>query len=478
MDWHDLEIWGLLYVASEWVIRISMLGIVPWRRTAQAASAWLLLIFFLPWLGFLLYLAIGWPKMPQWRREKLECLIEAMRPAFQRLRGSSNVIHPEVPAEFVHSVRLATNLGRLPIVGGNAAEILADYQPSIDRLVADIDSATHYVHLLYYIFGDDTTSARVIDALTRAVARGVQCRVLVDAVGNKQANTTLLPKLRGLGVNAREVLPVGFFHRKATRYDLRNHRKIAVIDGRVGYTGSLNLVDPKFKKNLEYEEVSIRVTGPVVLHLQILFAADWCLETDESLVGPMFLPEPHVTGNMVAQVLASGPGFELENNQRLIVSLIHGARSRIVITTPYFIPDEALLQALQTAVLRGVEVHLIVSRQRDQIFVGLAQESYYGQLLEAGVHIHRYKPRFLHAKHLTFDDDVAIIGSSNIDIRSFLLNAEVSLIAYDSEIVARLRQEQERYFHNSDLVTGPRWNARPRRKRFIQHLARLVSPLL
>jgi cardiolipin synthase len=222
----------------------------------------------------------------------------------------------------------------------------------------------------------------------------------------------------------------------------------------------------------------VRVTGPVVLELQYVFAADWFLETNEVLDGEAEFPCPAIAGAVPAQALASGPAFPMQNNQRLFVALVHGARKRVDLTTPYFIPDEPLLQAMQTAALRGVEVHLVVSAKADQLIVSLAQKSYYEELLEAGVHIHRYHANFLHAKHLSVDDAVALIGTSNLDIRSFALNAELMLLIYDPGVVARLAAEQQRYHANSCLLTLATWEQRPFSAKVVQNLARLLSPLL
>jgi cardiolipin synthase len=221
-----------------------------------------------------------------------------------------------------------------------------------------------------------------------------------------------------------------------------------------------------------------RVTGPVVLELQYVFAADWFVEVNEVLDGAAEFPSPEPAGGVPAQALASGPAFPTQNNQRLFVALIHGARARVVLTTPYFIPDEPLLQAMQTAALRGVEVHLVVSERGDHPVVALAQQSYYEELLEAGVHIHLYRTNFLHAKHLSIDDAVALIGTSNLDIRSFALNAEVMLLIYDAGVTARLAAEQERYFANSRPLTLAMWERRPFGAKLAQNLTRLLSPLL
>jgi cardiolipin synthase len=478
MAWTDIPYWAWIFFLGEWVIRLAMLVVVPFRRTPAAAKGWLLLIFFEPVIGLLIYLLIGRARLRRWQRERLARLPEAMADVFARLTNHPHVFHPDVGPALSQAVTLAENLGGLPILGGNAIELLVDYDGIIRRMVADIDRAENHVHLQFYIFADDGTTAHILDALGRAVKRGVRCRVLVDSIGSYSALRTLRPKLTELGVVIHAMLPVSLLPWKKARLDLRNHRKIVVIDGRVGYTGSQNMVGAVFKEGITYEELMVRVTGPVVLDLQYVFAADWFLETDEVLSGAAEFPYPEIAGEVPAQALPSGPAYPTQNNQRLFVALVHGARQRVVLTTPYFIPDEPLLQAMHTAVLRGVEVNLVVSEKEDQWFVSQAQKSYYEELLEAGVRIHLYRKSFLHAKHLSVDDSVALIGTSNLDIRSFALNAEVMLMIYDCGVAARLAAEQERYFANSRLLTLAAWQQRSFGRRFAQNLVRLLSPLL
>ena len=244
-----------------------MLVAVPFRRTPAAAKGWLLLIFFEPWVGLVVYLLIGRAKLRRWQREQLARLPRAMAGVVSRLANHPNVFHPEVGPALSQAVTLAENLGQSPILGGNAVELLTDYDGTIARLVGDIDRATDHVHLEFYIFADDHATAPVIEALGRAAQRGVRCRVLADAIGSRSPLRTLRPKLIALGVAVHEMLPIHLVPWKKARLDLRNHRKIAVLDGRVGYTGSQNLVSAEFKKGLTYEDLMARVTGPVVLEL-------------------------------------------------------------------------------------------------------------------------------------------------------------------------------------------------------------------
>lgn len=470
--------WAAAFYASEWIIRLIMMVVVPFRRSPEAAKGWLLFVFFLPWPGLALYLLIGRPRYPAWRLERFARLPDVLRLTGEKFARITTRTDPVLPANMTPAVTLTQNLGHLPAVGGNAVELISDYQGFIDQLVADIDAARHDVHLLFYIFASDATGWQVADALARAVRRGVKCRVLIDALGSRAWSAAVMERLASDGVAAHLMLPVNMLLRKSARADLRNHRKIAVIDGRIGYAGSQNIVDADFKPGIVNQELMVRVQGPVVLELQAVFIADWFIETEEVLDGPELHSPPALAGDTLAQVLPSGPDIPELGIETLIVALIHAARERIVIATPYFVPNEALMQAMRTAVLRGVAVHLVVSKVADQMLVSLAQRSYYSELLACGVRIHLYRDKLLHAKHVAIDDEICVIGSSNVDIRSFVLNAEVSLIIYDRVVALRLRQEQERYFTDSDLLEREVWRARPYAVKVVENFARLLSPLL
>ena len=470
--------WSEFYYLTEWAIRLVMLFYVPNRRTPAAARTWLLLIFLLPWPGLMLYAVIGRIYLPRKRVELQTLASQHIRAARFQMKAVSAAGGFSASPLAERAAALATNLGDFKPLGGNDIQLLSDYHVSIELLIADIEAAQKHVHLLYYIFENDVTGRRVADALIMATKRGVKCRVLMDAVGSARGLRHLGPQLRANGVEVTALLPVGLFRRNAARIDLRNHRKIAVIDGRIGYTGSQNIVDPLFIPGMPNEELVARCTGPVVAHLQAIFFVDRAIETDMMLDEPDTFPDVPAAGPAVAQLLPSGPGYGRENVQAIMVDLLHSACKRAVITTPYFVPDPPFLQAMQTAVLRGAQVHLIVPARSNQFVTNLAQQSYYGELLESDVKIHLYRPNFLHAKHLSVDDDVVLVGSSNIDIRSFALNAESSLLIYDAGVMAQLRAIQDRYFANSDLLTREKWDQRGVIARTSQNIARLADSLL
>jgi cardiolipin synthase len=474
---HDALNWTLLYGISQWVIRVAMLIYVPQRRTAAASRTWLLLILFLPWPGLIAYAVFGRIYVSKHRID-LQLVASRHIRAVQAQMAQYAFERPTLPPDMEMVVSLAARLGDFKPWGGNAVELLSDYKGAIDRLIVDIEAAQHHVHLLYYIFGDDAYGHLVVDALVRAVKRGVQCRVLMDAIGSKRALKTLAPQMRVDGIEVLAMLPFHLFRRNTARFDLRNHRKLAVIDGRIGHTGSQNIVDPEFVKGYPNEELNFRVIGPVVAQLQAVFIADHYMEAGVSLEAPVYFPELREVGEVVAQVVPSGPGYPRENGQELMITLLYSAKTRVVITTPYFVPDEPFLHAVRSASIRGVEVHLILSAHANQPVTQYAQRSYYDDLLNAGVKIHFYQPHFLHAKHFTVDDHTVLIGSTNIDIRSFALNSELNLLVCDLQVAEQLKALQQRYLDHSQLLDPVQWRNRPLLARTLQNIARLADSFL
>jgi len=466
-----------IYLCSEWAIRAVMLFYVPRKRSTPATRTWLLFIFFVPWLGLICYLLFGRIYIPRRRIEQQKHASERIA-RVQSQMGAQVEREPELPLNLQSIVPLATRLGDFKPFGGNAIELLAEYDAAIDRLIADIRAAQWQVHLLFYIFAPDETGRRVVAAMIEAAKRGVECRMLLDAVGSRHGLRAFTRSLQEAGVEVTPLLPVGLFRRNAARFDLRNHRKIAVIDGIIGYTGSQNIVNATFVPGYPNEELLLRVRGPVVAQLQAVFLADRYIETDTTLDLAKMFPSLAECGDAIAQVVPSGPGYGRENGQELMITLLYAARERVVLVTPYFAPDDAFLQAVRAAERRGVDVHLVVSMHANQRLTQLAQKSYYEELLGDGVDIYLYEPRFLHAKHLTIDDEIALVGSTNLDIRSFALNAEINMVIYDRAVVAKLCTIQERYFANSHRLTSEEVRARSPFKRTLQSVARLADSLL
>lgn len=477
-----------LRLAVDWLLVVIALFIVPQNRKPSAGMAWLLVIFLFPWLGYLLFFIFGSSKLPYARRNAQNTLNEAIKRSASQL-GSGNR-NPDsasvaVPDDFAPLARLNEALTGLPVVDGNALEILSHYDESIRRLAEDIDQAQNFVHLEYYILVLDETSEPVFAAMGRAAARGVTVRVMYDWLSTRGYKNyrAMLKRLKADGVIVQPMLPFRLPGMGYVRPDLRNHRKLVVIDDQTGYIGSQNLVKRNYHRRdqLAYDELVVRLQGPVVLELSAVFVTDWYSETSVMLDPgePGLAPEVPSYGTVRAQILPSGPGYEDENNLKLFTCLIHAARREITIVNPYFVPDEALIMALTSAARRGVKVTVINSEAQDQWLVAHAQCSFYEGLLRAGVEIYLYQaPVLLHSKFITVDDEMTTVGSSNLDLRSFYLNLEVTLVVYDAMVVKAFRQVEAQYLARCTRLRLEDWQQRPWRLVLLDNLARLTSELL
>ncbi|GGD18389.1 cardiolipin synthase [Aureimonas glaciei] len=471
------SLWSTILFLLNWGIIIGALVVIPFRRSPAAAQGWLLLFFFQPFAATILYFFIGDARHPKWRRERIKDVPSVVLKAIGEIPSAAEAALTLGPRSRT-AAHLVQTLGQLPCLSGNSIDLDPNYNRVVDRITADIDSATHHAHAMFYILHDDEAGNKVLSALERAARRGVKCRLLIDAVGSSYHRDAIARRLDGSGVEIRLILPLRFW-RRATRADLRNHRKIVVVDGRTGWVGSQNMHQIEYEPNTFYREVMARVTGPVVLELQAIFIGDWFLETDEDISAPELMPMPATTeGGVVAQVMPSGPDHPAGRLDTLFTDLIHSARERVVLTTPYFIPNEPLSLALQSAVQKGVKVTLFVTATTNSFLIDHAQRSYYDELLESGVEVMLYRERFLHAKHLSIDDDIAVIGSANMDRRSFELNSEVTLLAYDAGVVKQMRRIENDYRAKSARLMPDDWDQRGFFTKLTENATRLISPLL
>ena len=487
MFWNWATITALVGLVG-WILPFVMLFIVPVNRKPSSATAWLLLIFLLPYLGLALFLLLGSPKLSKRRRAEQHKMSELISKIVAETRmhpESAAILNPEIPSRYEPFVKLNTNLADLPAIAGNAVELLPEYNSVFARIAQDIDHAQQFVHIEYFATSRDEETEAIFAAMERAVSRGVKVRMLMDHLGSRKYPNfkTMRERLTATGIEHHLTLPLHFFGAKYTRIDLRNHRKIVVIDGQIGYTGSQNLIKRNYfrKDAIYYDELVARISGPAVSELEAAFATDWYSESGILLTrqnAPEVAIDLKAAGEVLCQVLPSGSGFENENNLKLFTSLIHAARQKLVITNPYFVPDDALMTALTSATQRGVDVTLVNSEASDQFLVSHAERSYYEDLLKAGVKLYRYKaPILLHSKHITIDDDIAVIGSSNMDIRSFLLNLEVTLICYAPSVVAALRPVEARNLSRSNAVNLEEWETRSTREKFYENISRLTAAL-
>ncbi len=458
------------------------------RRPARGvALAWLTLALALPYLGAILYFLIGERRVPRSRADRLL----KMRADFRRL-AKPHVERHRVSDDTVqsHDSRALQKAGLsffgVPPIAGNSLVLASDTLEMLGRIAADIDTARHSVLMEFYIWNDGGLTAEVRDALIRAAGRGVECLVLIDAMGAGTWWRSNGPaQLRAAGVKLREALPVGLLRGLAGRTDLRLHRKIVVIDGAVAWTGSMNMVDPRyFKRDAgvgEWVDAMTRIEGPVAGLLAAVMIGDWIAETGENLdtvVQDTRLAVAEPKGDVPAQVIASGPGESGEGLLQVMLALINAADREVIITTPYFVPEDQLVTALRGAAARGVKVVIVLPKRIDSIMVRYASRSFFDEVIEMGGEIREFRNGLLHTKSITIDGAVALFGTANFDMRSLWLNYEVSLLVYGGSFIAELRRLQAVYIDGSDEVRLVPWPKRPLVERLRESALRLLSPLL
>lgn len=459
-----------VYLTAGWALYLVWLGlwIVLQKREPVATISWLISLAALPYLGFLIYYFFG----PQ----------RIHRQRLRRVRARATLPPPPpglTPSpEAIELARLGQATTGLPPTTATQARLLIDGGAKYAALLADIAQARERIHLEYYIYQPDRTGTALRDALIERARAGVTVRLLLDAVGSGATKQRFIQPLIDAGAH------VAWFHPMKLRWlwrrpwlNLRTHRKIVVIDGKVGYTGGINITDEEDERLREdaYRDLHLRLEGDVVRELELVFTEDWCYATGEPPI--RHVNAAPVQGTIAAQVVSSGPDSSWEAIHRVHVGAIHAARKRVWLVTPYFVPGEAARMALTSAALGGLDVRLLVPKLSDSRLVTYAARSYFDELLEAGVKIHEYGPRMLHTKALLCDEEMAIVGSANFDHRSFRLNFEISVMFYNAtlagELAALIEQECSRAPRARSDRERSLW-----RTRLPEALARLVSPLL
>ena len=421
------------------------------HREPASRIAWVAVVTAVPLLGIVAYILFGEVNIGRRRAEKMRRVMAAMP-----VEAAAAAHFPE---RYEHLFRVGMSISGLPPVAGNSGRLLADSNAAIDALVADIDAAREHVHVLFYIWLADNNGRKVAEALARAARRGVTCRAMVDGLGSRAfVRSGLWTQMREAGVRTAVALTVGSVVLRSLlgRIDLRNHRKIVVIDNRITYCGSQNCADPEFRVKARFApwvDCVARLEGPIALQNQRLFAGDWMSFTDENLDGLLRAGETAGGAGFAAQVIGTGPTVRHSAMPEMFESLIYSARRELVVTTPYYVPDESMQTALCSAAYRGVKTTLVVPARNDSWIVAGASRSYYAELLDAGVTIHEYVGGLLHAKTLTLDGEVSLIGSANMDRRSFDLNYENNILLCDEAMTRAIGERQASYIASSRAVT-------------------------
>ncbi|MBT8485649.1 MAG: cardiolipin synthase [Phycisphaerales bacterium] len=475
--------WTIAAFLGEAATRVTIVAYILLRRPRPAATnlAWIVVILAVPLAGVCAYFLVGEARLSRGRIARHAVIHRKLRQVTAIERAESRQ-SAQVQPEYRAIANLATTVRETPPTPGNTLQLIGDTDTFVETLEADIDAAVAHCHLVFYIYLDDVVGQRVARALLRAAERGVACRLLVDDVGSRAfLRSRLARRLADGGVEVVRALPANLLRLLFARIDLRNHRKVVVIDGVRGFVGSHNIADDDFaikRRFAPWVDAMVRLEGPAARDLQALFAEDWFLDTGESLEPVLSIDPPLSKQGVSTQVLGTGPNSGNEGLHQLTLSAIHTANEEIVITTPYFVPDDATNAALQTAARRGVETRLIVPARNDSPLVAAASRGQYAGLLDAGVSIHEFTGGLLHAKTITFDRRLALITTANLDRRSFELNFESSLLVYDTDFASQLRFLQHSYLDRATTVDAARWHARWWPRRLWENAAGTLSPLL
>ena len=452
--------------------------------TSPARLAWIVVLFVLPYFGVLIYWMFGEVHLGRDFTQKRKKIIDKLNAHNPAVLGSkitlAKVVKPEYQAAFAYSAK-ATGF---QTTVGNSAELMADAAETRKRMITDFDAATDHIHVLYYIWLVDGMGIDTAQALIRATKRGVTCRAMVDGMGSrKMVGSKIWQEMIDAGVQVSVALPIKNIFKVLffSRIDLRNHRKITVIDGNIGYSGSRNCADPEFRVKPKYApwvDIMLRIEGPIVGQNQMLFASDWLIENPDTPLDSFFYDSTPKLNGFPAQVFSDGPTQRHGTTPQFLGTLISQAQHTLIISTPYFVPDYSLVSILCATAYRGVDVTMIFPQNNDSFIVAATSHSYYWQLLEAGVKIYEYKPGLLHAKTLTVDGEVSLIGSTNLDLRSFDLNYENNIVFSDTALTADIMQRQYQYIADSDEVTREEVKNWPLSYRIWNNVIATMGPVL
>ena len=460
-----------------WALCIAVVIILQ-RRSAAATLAWVLVLLFLPIVGLVVYRLIG-PLRLERKKLKRSVSRRAIRESLAALVALDAL--DDDSREHLQLAAVAMGLGEASPLSADELDVYLDGASAYDAILGAIAAATHHVHLEYYIWEPDAIGTQLRDLLVARAKEGITVRMLVDGMGSNHLSRAFFRPLRAAGVEVAWFNPIRLGSLRLRRPDFRTHRKIVVCDGQVGFTGGMNITDVHSAKlsPAYWRDTHLRITGAAVWPMQRMFVEDWYFAADAQ--GPIdadLFPSPPRTGSHLVQIVGSGPDSDSFAIHKVLFTAINQATDRLWLTTPYFVPDEALLAALISAGLRGVDTRLLVPLRGDSRLVDFAARSYFPELLAAGVKIYEYESRFIHAKTVVSDDDVAVIGTANLDNRSFRLNFELAAIAYGAHVNGVLADAFVADLRESRELTAETLVRQPLRYRLGQATARLISPLL
>ncbi len=479
--------WAIV-LAHASIFTVIAFRVIMRKPAVGVALAWILLVGAIPGVGAVFYLLVGERRVGQRRAKRIARLHTDYAQLAERIvdNSTTQVDWSTHRPEARHMDRLGTALVGVPTVTGSSGRLLTDSEQILKQIADDVDAAKTSVLMEFYIWNEGGLADKVVDSLIRASKRGVSCRVLVDAVGARPWWRGQQPeRLRSAGIKVRKAFPAGIWQAIFSRNDLRLHRKIIVIDDAVAWTGSMNLVDPRYFKqdaNVgQWVDAMVRAEGSVIAPLAMTVIGDWIVESGESLeeiLASTSLGRVRPKGDGDSQVIPSGPVETSDAVLQMLLALVNSAHEELVFTTPYFVPDESVVCAIRGAAGRGVRVHVVLPKRVDSVLTRYASRSYLEELMELGVQIHQFRNGLLHTKSITADRSISMFGTVNLDMRSIWLNYEVSVFVYSSIFGAHLRELQQSYMDASDLLDLNEWSQRPLHEKLLENTLRLVSPVL
>ncbi len=478
--------WALtaLWIVNYAAVAIAIVHILLTRKEPRGMFTWILALFFLPVIGLVLYLLVGEVSI----RRKVRRRRRRRQQIAGRLASRTAVLGQTFDARRVENlstsqqsmIHLASRVSGAYVTSGNEVVIYNDAEQAFLALQLGIEAAQSHVHMLYYIFRDDDTGRSIGELLRKKARQGVEARLLLDAVGCWRMSRAFLAWLRDGGVKVSFFLPWGIMNRRL-QMNCRNHRKLTVIDGRVGFTGSKNIGDEylgRKKKLGPWRDHHLSMRGPCVMQLQEIFVEDWHFASGEDLSGDGYFHEPERAGNQLVQIVPSGPDGFAEVLHQLLIAAVSDAEQEIAIVTPYFVPDVAMLVALKWAAYRGVTVRLVVPHKSDHVVLLWAGRSFYEELLRSGIEIYEYQSGMLHSKIIIIDRRWAMVGSANMDIRSFQYNFEMTCMLYDEGLASGFQEQFDEFLRESKRIYQrdvKRWGYR---ERLAAGAARVATPVL
>lgn len=483
MQQHPEWIAYLVFVL-DLAIRIGLsLRILMRSNTVGVTFAWMTIVLAVPYLGALLYLLIGERRLGEHRIGRARQVIEQSRLWRSTLCQQASREAINIPASYQSLDIHARKIIGYPSLPGNSLTLLHDYQSIFRTLINDIKAAQTSCHLEFYIWEAGGLADELLETVLEAHGRGIHIRILLDAVGSKNfLRGEPIKRLRDAGIKITDALSVSPLQMLFQRVDIRNHRKIAVIDNRIAYTGSQNLVDPRYFKQQagvgEWVDLMIRVEGPAVAVLNNVIEVDWSVEAREAGNFSTTTLSMQAAGEVPVQVVPSGPVFREGAIHALMMSIIYRAQRELIITTPYFAPDEALLEALVTAANRGVDVTLVIPARVDSLLIRYATPALLHGLIAVGIRVAQFDQGLLHTKSITVDGEFCVVGSVNTDMRSLWLNFEISLFVYDEGFTRQVRELQASYISQSTFIDSEHFGQRTFRQRLVANIMRLFAPVL